>query len=263
MEKKSFVQRGVYLVLCMALALPALSLARGTLDLPTLPPPEMYGDVLMDKGSAAKGMIPVAFPHWVHRAKYACRVCHGELDFAMAANETGVVCGKGTMQGVYCAVCHNGKISFNAAEPGDDNCRRCHNAADSPNRDKFEALRKALPKSDSGNGIDWMRALKEGLITPKESLKEDAAPRKISIDKTLVLKAEMSGIPPGVFPHNAHEQWLDCANCHPDLFNIKKKTTRSLLMRNMVRGESCGLCHLRVAFPLDDCRRCHPGIKKR
>jgi len=32
-----------------------------------------------------------------------------------------------------------------------------------------------------------------------------------------------------------HEQWLDCSSCHPELFNIKKKTTRSLRMNNMVK----------------------------
>ncbi len=52
-----------------------------------------------------------------------------------------------------------------------------------------------------------------------------------------------------------------CTSCHPELFNIKKKTTESLRMSNMIKGESCGVCHLFVAFPLDDCKKCHPNMR--
>ena len=45
----------------------------------------------------------------------------------------------------------------------------------------------------------------------------------MKFDKELLLEAEMSIIPPAIFPHKAHTAWLDCDNCHPDLFNIKKK----------------------------------------
>ncbi|HVR37486.1 MAG TPA: c(7)-type cytochrome triheme domain-containing protein [Thermoanaerobaculia bacterium] len=62
-------------------------------------------------------------------------------------------------------------------------------------------------------------------------------------------------------PHAEHVRWLDCANCHPAIFNIRKKTTKHFSMRFNLAGEFCGACHLRVAFPLDDCMRCHPAME--
>jgi c(7)-type cytochrome triheme protein len=31
-------------------------------------------------------------------------------------------------------------------------------------------------------------------------------------------------------------------------------------MTAMLKGEYCGACHLTVAFPLHNCKRCHPGM---
>lgn len=73
-----------------------LTFSHGDFDHTRLAPPDEYGGVLM-KGSTAKaGETPVVFSHWVHRAKHTCGVCHGELDFTMRANETGVVCDNGS-----------------------------------------------------------------------------------------------------------------------------------------------------------------------
>jgi c(7)-type cytochrome triheme protein len=163
------------------------------------------------------------------------------------------------MGGKFCAACHNGKASFGPKEAEGENCGRCHNASGGPDFRKFQELQERLPKSKFGNEIDWSKALDDGLISPKDSL--SGGTREIVNIKVFTLKAEMSGISSAVFPHKTHEQWLDCSSCHPDLFNIKKKTTQSLRMSNMVRGESCAVCHLRIAFPLDDCRRCHPRMR--
>ena len=51
-------------------------------------------------------------------------------------------------------------------------------------------------------------------------------------------------------------------NCHPDVFNIKKKTTEHFEMRFILEGRFCGACHLTVAFPLNDCMRCHPAMHR-
>lgn len=237
-----------------------LAFSHGDLKLPRLSPPEEYGDVLMKGPSSKAGAVtPVVFSHWVHRTKYTCRVCHGELEFSMKANETGVICENGKVKNRYCTVCHNGKIAFAPKDDEGDNCKRCHNADQSPNREKFFALQKSLPRAKFGNEIDWVKALDNGSIKPKQSLSGDSQP--LGLDKTLTLAAEMSGIPPAVFPHKAHVQWLDCANCHPDIFNIKKKTTKHFSMSRILNGEFCGACHLRIAFPLDECKKCHPSMK--
>ncbi|MBI4685658.1 MAG: hypothetical protein HY755_10720 [Nitrospirae bacterium] len=239
-----------------------LSFSQGGLQLPVLSSPEEYGDIFIDRVSTKNKVTPVVFSHWIHRVKYTCRVCHDELEIAMKSSETEILCGKGEAKGErHCVKCHNGKESF-AFAPKDaegENCKRCHNADSSPNRQKFFELQGKLPRSKFGNEIDWGKALNDGLIKPKDSLSDKT--RTIVHDKILTLKAEMSGISPAVFPHKTHEQWLDCANCHPEIFNIKKKTTKNLKMANMLKGEACAICHLRVAFPLNDCKRCHPKMR--
>jgi c(7)-type cytochrome triheme protein len=238
---------------------PALSSA-GLLSLPPLPSPEEYGNVLMNWSIKGKNVGPVLFSHWTHRVKYTCRVCHYELEFSMKANDTPIECDKGKMGGRYCSACHNGKISFAAQGEGEagENCDRCHSGSGGTWQ-KFSELQAKLPKSKFGNGIDWSKALNEGFIKPKDSLSGNSR-QLANINKTLTLSADMAGISSAVFPHVTHEKWLDCSSCHPELFNIKKKTTESMRMRNMLKGESCGVCHLFVAFPLNDCKKCHPKM---
>jgi c(7)-type cytochrome triheme protein len=248
------------LLLFSIFLLPGLSFAEGILKLPRLPNPEEYGDVLISRVSSEKNVTPVVFSHWAHRIKYTCRVCHYELEYSMKSNDTPIICDNGKMTGKYCTTCHNGKISFAPKGEDGENCSKCHNADSSPNRQKFHELLDKLPKSKFGNEVNWTKALEDGLIKPIDSLSGET--RELVNIKTLVLKAEMAGIPNAVFPHKIHEQWLDCSSCHPELFNIKKKTTGSLRMSNMLQGESCAVCHLRVAFPLDDCKKCHPDMRR-
>ncbi len=239
---------------------PVLSFADDLLGLPFLPPPEEYGNVLMDKATKGKNIEPVMFSHWIHRVKYTCRVCHYELEFSMKSNDTPIECNKGKMGGRYCSVCHNGKDSFGPEDKDRENCDKCHSGSVIGHWEKFRELQEKLPKSKFGNEINWSKALDEGLIKPKDSL-SDSGRQLANINKTLTLEAEMSGISSAVFPHLTHERWLDCSSCHPELFNIKKKTTESLRMSNMIKGESCGVCHLFVAFPLNDCKKCHPNMR--
>jgi hypothetical protein len=37
----------------------------------------------------------------------------------------------------------------------------------------------------------------------------------------------------------------------------KKKTTKHFSMDRILKGEFCGVCHLTVVFPMNDCKRCH------
>ncbi len=219
-------------------------------DLPPLPPPEEYGNILLNQNSENNGVRPAVFSHWLHRTKYTCRVCHLELEFELKSNTTYVT-EEANRQGRYCGACHNGKIAFGHSK---DNCGRCHNGDISAGKEKFDQLIQ-LPRAPFGNRINWARAIEEGTIKPRSSLFEgyDSMP----FDKRLVMVVEWGNIPPAIFPHKAHTPWLDCANCHPDIFNIKKKTTKHFSMEKLMNSEFCGVCHLKVAFPLDDCKRCH------
>ncbi|MBS1172770.1 MAG: hypothetical protein H6R12_1600, partial [Proteobacteria bacterium] len=50
-----------------------------------------YGDVVINKRSDQEGMRPVIFPHWFHRIRFRCKVCHHELGFKMRAGANDVL----------------------------------------------------------------------------------------------------------------------------------------------------------------------------
>ena len=115
-----------------------------------------------------------------------------------------------------------------------------------------EALSR-LPADKAGNMVDWMRALNEGVIKPRASLKGDATVR---LREDEILLNKNGGMPMVRFPHRSHTQWLDCANCHEHLFKSQVGANR-LSMLAMLQGEQCGVCHGAVSFPLTECARCH------
>lgn len=222
--------------------------------LPPTAPPRLFGTVLISRATRSGETKPVVFAHWKHRARYTCRVCHLELDFQLRANETEIT-EQANRDGAYCGACHNGRIAF--AVSGEKNCARCHTGTIEGSDAGFSALLD-LPGAAFGNRVDWSRALASGAIKPLASLTDEAP--AIKLDKTLSLEAEWNFVPPAVFPHGEHERWVDCSNCHPAIFNIGKKTTKHFSMASSLRGEFCGVCHLRVAFPMNDCQRCHPTM---
>lgn len=246
---------GVVLTLAAGIAWSAQA-QRRLFELPPQPRPELYGNVLISRATAQGQTKSVGFSHWSHRLRYTCRVCHLELDFAFKRNATEIT-EEANRSGLYCGACHNGRTAFGHTE---ENCGRCHSGT---NEIVIAAERAAmlggLPAARYGNGIDWSAAIAGGRITPVATLagKFDG----LSLDTTLTLEAEWNFVPPAIFPHADHVRWLDCANCHPSIFNVKKKGTRHFSMAYNLRGEFCGACHLRVAFPLDDCVRCHPAMK--
>jgi c(7)-type cytochrome triheme protein len=90
---------------------------------------DILGDITLPrKGPAASlSFMPQAvFPHWKHRTRFRCFVCHDSLfqmktgadDIDMDAVRSGRFCGK----------CHNGKIAFHV---GFDTCEQCHRAKNS------------------------------------------------------------------------------------------------------------------------------------
>lgn len=241
------------------LLLPALLIATAVggdqrFKLPPQPQRELYGNLLIWRTTANAPVKPVMFSHWSHRLRYTCRVCHLELDFSFKRNTTEIT-EEANRQGQYCGACHDGKTAFAHT---DGNCGKCHTGNVATSAD-FKRLGD-LPWARYGNGVDWSAAIAGGAIDPAASLTKDFRP--IPLDTTLSIEAEWNFVPPAVFPHREHVRWLDCANCHPAIFNVKKKSTQRVSMRNILAGEFCGACHLHVAFPLDDCRRCHPDMDR-
>ena len=221
-------------------------------------PPDEFGNLLIDRISEKNGVKPVSFSHWTHRLRYTCRVCHFELEFNMKVN-TSEITEAANKAGMFCGTskCHDGKAAFGHEEP---HCTKCHNGDRGYGKEKYSEL-SSLPKAEFGNKIDWVSALNRRLIRPVNylSLKPSG---DLRFRKTLSLEAEWANIPPAIFPHKSHIEWLDCNICHPDIFNIQKKTTKHFEMLRILKGEFCGVCHMTVAFPMRDCKRCHPGMRR-
>ncbi len=116
-----------------------------------------------------------------------------------------------------------------------------------------------LPRSTSGNYVDWNKALDDGAIEPRNSVTPTAAAPFV-FDLNIVREVKGS-MPDVVYPHKQHTQWLDCANCHPAIF-IPQKGANQISMASILLGEKCGVCHGKVAFPVSDCRRCHSQPKE-
>lgn len=79
-----------------------------------------YGDIVINKRSVEEGVRPVIFPHWFHRIRFKCRVCHSELGFEMRAGGNDMTMDTIT-QGKYCGACHNGEIAWST-----EHCDLCH-----------------------------------------------------------------------------------------------------------------------------------------
>ena len=228
--------------------------------LPSDGPPEEYGNVVYRRLAKKRGMAPVVFQHWKHRGRYTCRVCHFELPFSMRKGASQIT-RAAYLRGEFCGACHNGKIAFSAAEAA-KNCDRCHAYTTDHWQEDFRRFAADLPKAMSGHGIDWAKAIRTGLLKPRNSMGEEVPipplPQKIA--KPLKL-GDVTSREVVYFSHEEHMAEMDCSNCHPDIFNIKKKSTELFSMDKNLYGLYCGSCHMRIAFPMGDCRRCHPSMK--
>jgi c(7)-type cytochrome triheme protein len=79
-----------------------------------------YGDVVINKRSEQEGVRPVIFPHWFHRIRFRCKVCHHELGFKMRAGANDVLM-TDIIDGKFCGMCHNNDVAW-----GPDRCDLCH-----------------------------------------------------------------------------------------------------------------------------------------
>lgn len=262
------MRRGFLLLFLIVLVLPDAGFAQ-TVVKKKRPLPYEYGKVVINNYSEKAGVAPVVFDHWLHRAKYTCRLCHVDIGFAMKAGATSIKAAD-NMNGYYCGACHNNKMISDTRRvfescanwiPNEDRgqCARCHSLGKSVKRDyDFNTYTKNFPKGRFGNGIDWEKAEEGGLIKPVDFLEGISIRRKsISAQKDFALAAKLEGMPDIIFSHKKHTVWNGCELCHPDIFVGVKKGASKYTMVDIFEGKSCGVCHVTVAFPLTDCQRCH------
>ena len=106
-----------------------------------------YGDVVINNYSDASGMRPVVFPHWFHRIRYRCKVCHADLGFKFKAggNEINMV---KIIDGQFCGACHNGEIAWSI-----ENCNLCHSAKSGTPTQVHESTIQKLVAPASGAAV--------------------------------------------------------------------------------------------------------------
>jgi c(7)-type cytochrome triheme protein len=231
--------------------------------------PHEYGNLVIGNYSERAGLPAVEFNHWLHRSLYTCRLCHVDLAVAMKAGGTNIKA-VDNARGYYCGACHDGNMKYNnkaifqacqlkytQEEVG--RCERCHSAGRVVKRDyDFYELTSKFPKERFGNGIDWMKAEEEGLIKPINFIEGISVPRKsMKTQDDFSLTPKVAGMPEIVFSHKKHTVWNGCELCHPEIFLGVKKGSTKYSMLEIYDGKYCGVCHIKVAFPLIDCQRCH------
>lgn len=79
-----------------------------------------YGDVVINNYSTEAGINPVVFPHWFHRIRFTCKVCHHDLGMHFKAGADHIKM-LDIINGRFCGGCHNGEIAW-----GIDKCDLCH-----------------------------------------------------------------------------------------------------------------------------------------
>jgi len=140
MQNNTFITRIIgmpllaMLMLLLGLSLPQTSQAE-------------YGDVVINNFAEQEGMPPVVFPHWFHRIRFRCKVCHADLGFKFKAGGTGINMLK-IIDGQYCGACHNGEIAWSV-----ENCNLCHSGkAGTPTQVHGSTLQKlVVPTAQPGN----------------------------------------------------------------------------------------------------------------
>ena len=81
-----------------------------------------YGDIVINNYSDGAGMRPAIFPHWFHRVRFRCKVCHADLGFKFKAGGNDINMVK-IIDGQFCGACHNGDLAWSV-----ENCNLCHSA---------------------------------------------------------------------------------------------------------------------------------------
>ncbi len=267
----------------------------------------VYGDIVMAETAEAmkEGEVEaVVFPHWFHRMRFRCKVCHE--DTFRSDKGTNKIDMDSISAGESCGVCHDGTIAWDPLE-----CENCHfypfEQLEQDQRQEIEVVEdpseilfagrsgKIAGRGDRrhpvgsafkwGSGwkpralslaglprdrfglVDWVELTRRGMVLPRGSLDPDdplyESPVRYEFDEEgdediedILIPVKSETLSAVVFPHTLHAWWLSCKSCHPRRFTRTAGETR-MTMKEMAKGRYCGECHGKVAFPLEDCAKCH------
>ncbi|MFQ5572171.1 MAG: hypothetical protein ACE5G0_21035, partial [Rhodothermales bacterium] len=85
-----------------------------------------------------------------------------------------------------------------------------------------DSVVKMLPRDHAGN-IDWVAALRDGVIKPRARIPEDTLTTwepeyKFGFDFFLPGPAPTFD---AYYPHSVHTEWIACQQCHPRIFRYR------------------------------------------
>lgn len=247
-----------------------------------------YGDIILNKKADAMRKADVGdviFPHWFHRIRYRCNVCHEDI-FKLEAGSNDISMKIITDDQKMCGKCHNGTIAESPLQ-----CNTCHSlepgwsggAIQHSKKNVSSGSNKTIPStnimqigagqhplalSESGlpldkyGLVDWAGAVRQKIVDPIWSLDPKADIKDLkSRDTKILFEAKAFIFPDVIFPHDIHSYWLQCKICHQTKGGaiFKDKTgANKLSMSGISRDKKwCARCHNKVSFPIADCIRCH------
>ena len=215
-----------------------------------IPAPHNFGKVILNNYSKQAGVVPVVFDHWLHRAKFTCRICHVDIGFAMKAEATDISASD-NINGYYCGSCHDGKrvvedkeifaaCAVKYTEEEGKRCVRCHSEGKAGQRENdYKTFAANLPRLHS-NLIDWEKAEAEGKIKLIDYLEGVSYKREpLLAQKDFSIKAKSARKSDVMFSHKKHIVWNGCEVCHPLIFPSSKKGTVEYSMFEIMEGEYC------------------------
>jgi len=118
-----------------------------------------------------------------------------------------------------------------------------------------DSARALLPRDHAGN-IDWVAAMRSGVISPRSVLPGRRAPTEPAFQFAFdfMFRGPDTTVD-ALFPHSTHTEWLTCQTCHP---RIARYQDNRITMADIFQGRFCGRCHGKVAYPvMTGCERCH------
>ncbi|MFQ5431328.1 MAG: c(7)-type cytochrome triheme domain-containing protein [Nitrospinota bacterium] len=126
-----------------------------------------YADVVINNYAEEQGMRPVVFPHWFHRIRFRCKVCHADLGFKFKAGGNKIKM-ENIIMGEFCGACHNGEVAWSP-----ENCDMCHSGLPGTKTQIHDSTKQGLvapPARGVKGAMEKLKKMKPDAYTLDEEI---------------------------------------------------------------------------------------------